>query len=84
MPSNLNYTVVLLSEPEGGYTVVVPALPGCVSCGDTVEEALAMAKEAVELYIESELDHGEGVPLESTETLISTISVEVPSKQKVS
>ena len=38
------YTVVLLAEKEARYTVVVPALPGCVTCGDTVEEALAMAK----------------------------------------
>jgi hypothetical protein len=39
----MRYTVVLLREPEeGGYTALVPALPGCVSFGDSLEEALAM------------------------------------------
>ena len=72
------YTVVLVPEEEGRYKVLVPALPGCVTCGDTVEEALIMAKDAIELYIDSELEHGEGVPAEGSEALITTISVEVP------
>ncbi len=46
------YRVVLKKEPEGGYTVVVPALPGCITYGETMDEAKAMAKEAIELYIE--------------------------------
>jgi hypothetical protein len=45
----LNYRVLLRKEPEGGYTVTVPSLPGCVTHGATLDEALAMAKEAVEL-----------------------------------
>ncbi|MCX5999270.1 MAG: type II toxin-antitoxin system HicB family antitoxin [Chloroflexi bacterium] len=44
--------VVLESSDEGGYTVHVPSLPGCVSEGDTEEEALANIKEAIELYLE--------------------------------
>jgi predicted RNase H-like HicB family nuclease len=44
--------VVLEPSDEGGYTVYVPTLPGCISEGDTVEEALANIKEAVELYLE--------------------------------
>ena len=58
------YTVVLLSEGKEGYTAVVPALPGCVTCDDTAEEALSMTKEVIELYIESELEHGEPIILE--------------------
>jgi len=55
--------VVLIPDPEaGGYTVIVPSLPGCVSEGDTVEEALANIKEAIELHIESMIAHGEEVP----------------------
>jgi predicted RNase H-like HicB family nuclease len=54
----LNYRILLRKEPEGGYTVMVPLLPGCVSCGETIEEAIDMAKEAVELYIESLKEHG--------------------------
>lgn len=47
----LTYRVVLNEEPEGGYTVTVPALPGCITYGENVEEALSMAKEAIEGYI---------------------------------
>ena len=44
--------VVLEKSDDGGYTVYVPALPGCISEGDTIEEALANIKEAIELYLE--------------------------------
>jgi predicted RNase H-like HicB family nuclease len=44
--------VVLRKSEEGGYTVFVPALPGCLSEGDTREEALANVREAIELYLE--------------------------------
>ena len=44
--------VVLEPSDEGGYTVYVPSLPGCVSEGDTIDEALANIGEAVELYLE--------------------------------
>ncbi len=44
--------VVLEPSDEGGYTVCVPSLPGCISEGDTKEEALANIKEAIELYME--------------------------------
>jgi predicted RNase H-like HicB family nuclease len=60
----LNYRILLRKEPEGGYTVIVPSLPGCVTYGDTVEKAIRMAKEAIELYIESLKEHGEEVPTE--------------------
>jgi len=43
--------VVLEASDEGGYTVYVPSLPGCISEGDTLEEALANIREAVELYL---------------------------------
>jgi len=46
--------VVLEPSEEGGYTVYVPALPGCISEGDTREEALQNIREAIELYLESE------------------------------
>ncbi len=44
--------VVLEKSDEGGYTVYVPALPGCISEGDTLEEALANIREAIALYLE--------------------------------
>jgi len=58
-----SYRILLGEEPEGGYTVIVPSLPGCVTYGDTVEEAIEMAKEAIELYIESLKEHGEEIPI---------------------
>lgn len=60
----LNYRILLRREPEGGYTVTVPSLPGCVTFGDTLEEAIKMAKEAIELYIASLKEHGEEIPTE--------------------
>jgi predicted RNase H-like HicB family nuclease len=44
--------VVLEPSDEGGYTAIVPALPGCISEGNTREEALANIHEAIELYLE--------------------------------
>jgi predicted RNase H-like HicB family nuclease len=46
--------VVLEPSDEGGFTVYVPSLPGCISEGDTLEEALANIQEAIELYLEEE------------------------------
>jgi len=58
------YRVLLRKEPEGGYTAIVPTLSGCVTFGDTIEEAIAMTKEAIELYLESLKAHGEEIPTE--------------------
>jgi predicted RNase H-like HicB family nuclease len=48
----VNLKVVLEPSDEGGYTILVPSLPGCISEGDTVDEALANIREAIELYLE--------------------------------
>ena len=48
----MNVDVVLEPSDEGGYTVFVPAMPGCISEGDSREEALANIKEAIELHLE--------------------------------
>ena len=71
----LSYRILLRKEPEGGYTVIVPSLPGCVTFGDTIEQAIEMAREAIELYVESLKEHGEEVPTEER-TLEYTITVE--------
>ena len=60
----LSYRITLRKEPEGGYTVLVPALPGCVTYGKTVEEAIEMARDAITGYVESLIEDGEAVPLE--------------------
>lgn len=46
------YKIMLHKEPEGQYTAIVPALPGCITHGDNIDHAITMAKEAIELYIE--------------------------------
>lgn len=48
----MSYTVVLEREPDGGFVASVPALPGCVTQGDSREEVLSNIREAIELYIE--------------------------------
>ncbi len=48
-----HYTAIFQKEPEGGYTVVVPALKGCVTYGETIEKASQAAKEAIESYLGS-------------------------------
>lgn len=58
----MKYKVVVEPQKEGGYTVYVPALPGCVSQGETVEEALANIKEAIEVYLESLKQRGISLP----------------------
>jgi predicted RNase H-like HicB family nuclease len=58
------YRVLLNREPEGGYTVIVPTLPGCVTYGVSLDEAVENVKEAIELYIESLKANNEPVPTE--------------------
>jgi len=59
---SLSYKILLRPEPEGGFTVNVPALPGCITYGADLEEAKVNVKEAIELYIESLKAHGEDIP----------------------
>jgi antitoxin HicB len=58
----LEFDVVLVREDGGTYSVTVPALPGCTSQGETRIEAIAKIREAIELYIESVVGHGDRVP----------------------
>ncbi len=67
MSTSREYEVVLTPEvltPEAGagYSVAVPALPGCTSQGETREEALSMIREAIEVHIESLVAHGDPIP----------------------
>jgi predicted RNase H-like HicB family nuclease/predicted CopG family antitoxin len=72
-----NYRIILHKAIEGGYTVIVPALPGCITEGDTLEEAKSMAKDAIKCYIESLVKDGEPIPDEdeSLETFVSVAQV---------
>jgi antitoxin HicB len=71
-----SYRILLREEPEGGYTVSVPTLPGCITYGENIADAIAMAREAIDLFIESLVAHGEDIPSEEG-TLEYTITVPV-------
>jgi len=60
----LTYLVELHLQKEGGYTVTVPSLPGCISEGDTLEEALENIKDAIEGYLRVLAKHNREIPLE--------------------
>ncbi|HEY7065735.1 MAG TPA: type II toxin-antitoxin system HicB family antitoxin [Chloroflexota bacterium] len=68
------YSVVLMPD-EGGYSVVVPALPGCVTQGDSVPEALDRARDAIQVYLEDAADHDEEIPVEDGPALLCVLDV---------
>ena len=67
------YTVLIYPD-DGAYSVVVPALPGCVTWGQTVDEALAMAREAIEGHVAALRDTGQEVPRE-TPPMVVTVEI---------
>jgi predicted RNase H-like HicB family nuclease len=50
-----------IDEEDGGYTVTIPELPGCITCGDTLDEGLAMIKDAMALWLEVSQEHGDPI-----------------------
>lgn len=77
---NVSYTVKINPAPEGGYWAEVPALPGCFTQGETVEEVTAMAYEAIEAYLLGLIRRGERLPVErrSKRTFAFPVSVRAP------
>ena len=73
----LNYNIILESESDGGFTVVVPKLPGCVTCGKNLQEAKKMAEDAIKCYIKSLVKHKEPVPTDE-KSFVSHINFELP------
>ena len=69
------YTIILEPMDEGGFLVRVPALPEVVTGGDTEDEALAMAKEAIELVLASRRERGEDIPIESGKPQVREVTV---------
>ncbi len=70
-----HFTVVLEREDAGGFHAFCPALKGCHSEGDTIDEAVANMREAIELYLESLAARGEAIPVE--DLLIKPVEVAV-------
>ena len=76
MKREYRYTIILHPEPEaGGYSVTVPALPGCLTQGETIEECIERAKEAIALHIEGMLADGEPIPIEDEHAQAIVIKV---------
>ena len=60
----ITYTIELVPLEDGGFSVTVPALPGCVTWGESFDHAVEMAREAIELWLEELQEHGEPIPEE--------------------
>lgn len=75
----LKYDVVFEEQEVGGYTVTVPSLPGCISEGDTFEEAKINISEAITAYLESLAKDGEDISQADTNIFIGQVSVVRPA-----
>ncbi len=73
---NYNFKIHLHKEEEGGFIVTVPSLPGCITQGEDLDDAIAMAKEAIELYIEELKERGENIP-DDTNTFEYSLNLSV-------
>ena len=71
----LHYNLIFKPEAEGGFTVVVPSLPGCITYGKNLEEAKEMARDAIEGYLHSLKKHKETIPSD-VDNFVATIDIE--------
>jgi antitoxin HicB len=78
MRKNLRFNVIFRPEPEGGFTVIVPSLPGCVTYGRNLEEAKKMAVDAIKGYIASLKKHKEPIPTDEESFLASLEIKRIP------
>jgi antitoxin HicB len=65
MAENYSFSIILEPQEEGGFTVLVPALPEVVTEGDTEEQALVNAQEAIRAILEFRRDHGLSIPADA-------------------
>lgn len=72
------YTVVLQEEIDGGYSVTVPAVEGCRTQGESVEEALSMAVDAIEGNLAVRAEPGMDIPVEDRRIIVASVEVPVP------
>jgi len=68
----MQYTIVVYREPDGSYSVMVPALKGCHTCGDTLPEAIQMAEEAITGYIACLQNRDLPIPKNSASVRVDT------------
>jgi len=67
------FHIIFRQEPEGGYTAMLPSLPGCISFGETLEEAEKMIQEAIDVYLEVQAERDEQVR-DDSHTFLTTIN----------
>mgnify|MGYP001610926876 CR=1 FL=1 len=77
----LKYDVIFEEQPQGGYTVSVPSLVGCISEGDTFEEAKENIAEAITAYLESLAIDGEKIPKRDSNIFVGQVGVQNPFLQ---
>jgi predicted RNase H-like HicB family nuclease len=74
----LKYDVIFEEQPNGGYTVTVPSLSGCISEGDTFERAKENITDAIKLYLEDLKADGEKIPTRSSNIFVGQVSISSP------
>lgn len=79
MDESRAFSVVLEPDPEGGYTAIVPALPGVVTEGENIAESLANARDAIRLCIEDLVEQGLPIPESDEGALLERIEVSIAS-----
>ena len=75
----LNYNIFLRPEPEGGYTVFVPSLPGCITYGKGIAEARAMAQDAIRGYLHVLRQEGESIPTDD-QSIVASVQIQSSSR----
>jgi len=81
---NMRLAVIITPDEEGGYVVECPALPGCVSQGETIDEALTNIREAAELCLEVMVEQGDDLPdglPQGVLPLLAVVEVRTPVPQ---
>lgn len=77
---HISLAVIFRPEPEGGFTVTVPSLPGCITYGKNLAEAHRMAEEAITLYLQDMIAEGEALP-QDTSSYLTQLEIKVPSRR---
>ena len=81
MSEILHFNLIFKPEPEGGFTVIVPSLPGCVTYGRNLKKAKEMARDAILGYLESLLKHKELIPSDA-DNFVATLDVSAKKSAK--
>ena len=77
--TNARFTILLQEEVDGGYSVTVPALDGCQTQGDSIDEALAMAVDAIEGNLAVRMERGMDIPHEDPRIIVATVDINLPT-----